>query len=101
MRVLLILAVLAAIGCSSSSVTVPKTGGVLELGQWGGDSAAMVVGDTAAHLHISCTYGDVSGRIVVNAGGEFDVSGSYLLRAFPVAVGPTMPARFTGRVEGT
>ena len=101
MRALLTLAVLATIGCSSSSVTVPKTGGVLELGQWGGDSAAMVVGDTATHLHISCTYGDVSGRIVFNARGEFDVSGSYLLRAFPVAVGPTMPARFTGRVEGT
>jgi hypothetical protein len=32
--------------------------------------------------------------------GRFAVSGSYLLRAYPVAVGPTMPARFARHVSG-
>ena len=60
----------------------------------------MIVGDTAMHLHVGCTYGDVSGRIVLNGNGQFDVAGSYMLRAFPIAVGPTVPARFTGRLDG-
>ena len=36
-----------------------------------------------------------------DANGQFDVAGSYLLRAYPIAIGPTMPARFRGRVDGT
>jgi hypothetical protein len=60
----------------------------------------MIVSDTAMHLHVACTYGDVSGRIRLDANGQFDVAGRYLLRAFPIVVGPTMPARFTGRVDG-
>jgi hypothetical protein len=59
----------------------------------------MIVGDTAMHLHVGCTYGDVSGRVPV-VGGRFDVSGSYMLRAYPVAVGPAVPARFAGRIIG-
>ena len=74
--------------------------GLIGLGQWGGDSAAMIVGDTAMHLHVACTFGDVSGRVALKPDGSFDVTGSYLLRAFPIAIGPTMPARFTGRVNG-
>jgi hypothetical protein len=84
-------------GCSSASLS-PFTG-ELALGTWGGDAAGMIVNDTSMHLHIGCTYGDVSGRVTVTR-GAFDVSGSYLLRAYPVAVGPTMPARFTGTVTG-
>lgn len=86
--------------CSSTATTFGVSDGVVALGQWGGDSAAMIVSDTATHLHVACTYGDVSGRIPVGANGEFDIAGSYLLRAFPIAVGPTLPARFTGRIDG-
>lgn len=60
----------------------------------------MIVSDTAMHLHIGCTYGDVSGRIPVTSNGTFDVPGSYMLHAYPVAVGPSVPARFTGRIDG-
>ena len=90
-------ALLAA--CAHSS-TPPTSDGALALGSWGGDGAGMIVGDTAMHLHIKCTYGDVSGRIPIDANGRFDVSGSYMLRAFPIAVGPSVPARFTGRLDG-
>ena len=88
-------------GCSSTRPYVPPADGLIALGTWGGDSAGLIVGDTATHVHIACTFGDVSGRIRVSATGEFDVSGSYMLRAFPVAIGPTVPARFTGRVDGS
>ena len=91
----------AAIACSS---TVPTTllpfDGNLPLGNWGGENAGMIVSDTAMHLHIGCTYGDVSGRVPVGAGGQFDVAGNYTLRAYPIAVGPSVPARFAGRLDG-
>jgi len=87
------------IGCASGSTT-PPFDGALPLGNWGSDGAGMIVGDTAMHLHIKCTYGDVSGRIPVDANGRFDVAGSYMLRAYPIAVGPTLPARFSGRLTG-
>jgi hypothetical protein len=88
-------------GCSAGlSANLPPADGPLAIGTWGSDGAGMIVGDTAMHHHIGCTYGDVSGRVPV-VGGEFDVPGSYMLRAFPVAIGPTVPARFTGRIAGT
>ena len=92
-----VMAVVAA--CSAADPLVPVNG-ALPLGDWGGDSAAMMVSDTAMHMHINCTYGDVSGSIqVVN--GVFDVTGRYMLRAYPIAYGPEVPARFTGYVAGT
>jgi hypothetical protein len=86
--------------CSSSSSTLAVSDGALALGTWGGDSSGLIVSDTAMHLHIACTYGDVSGRIPVGANGQFDVHGSYTLRAYPIAIGPPVPAQFVGRVDG-
>ena len=37
------------------------------LGTWGGENSGMIVSDTAMHLHVGCTYGDVSGRIPLSA----------------------------------
>jgi len=88
------------VACSSTSTPLPLNDGNIALGTWGGDTAAMIVGDTAMHLHIGCTFGDVSGRVPLDAQNRFDVSGSYVLRAFPIAVGPTVPARFTGQLQG-
>lgn len=84
--------------CSSGNP--PPFDGNIALGTWGGDSAGMIVSDTAMHLHIDCTYGDVSGRVAVAANGQFDVHGSYVLRAYPIMVGPAFPARFAGRLVG-
>jgi hypothetical protein len=98
----LVVAMGILVACSSTTTSgVPPADGLIPLGTWGGDSAAMIVSDTAMHLHISCTYGDVSGRIAVNADRSFDVAGSYTLRAYPIAVGPSVPARFVGRILGT
>jgi hypothetical protein len=89
-----------AVACSSSSATLGVSDGVLALGTWGGDSSGLIVSDTAMHLHIACTYGDVSGRIPVAANGQVDVQGSYVLRAYPIAIGPSVPARFVGHLDG-
>jgi hypothetical protein len=94
------LATTIVLSCSSSSATA-VTDGALALGTWGGDSSGLIVSDTAMHLHIGCTFGDASGRIPVGPSGQFDVRGSYMLHAYPVTVGPTVPARFVGHVDGT
>ena len=90
----------AVAGCSASSIDPQGLDGKLALGTWGGENAGMIVGDTAMHLHVGCTYGDVSGRIAVTSDGRFDVSGSYMLRAYPIAQGPAVPARFQGQTDG-
>lgn len=84
----------------SAGTTLPPSDGKVPLGTWGGDSAGLIVGDTSAHLHIGCTYGDIAGRIAIGTNGQFDVTGSYMLRAYPIAVGPSVPARFVGRLVG-
>lgn len=88
-----------AAACSASDVVTPV--GPLALGTWGGDSAGMIVSNTAMHLHIGCTFGDVSGSVFVGSDGSFDVTGSYMLHAYPVAVGPSSPARFEGHLAGS
>jgi hypothetical protein len=98
MRALSLVIVCLVVACGAGS-TAPASDGTLPLGTWGGENSGMIVSDTAMHLHVGCTYGDVSGRIQLGAGGQFDVAGSYLIRAYPIAIGPTMPARFVGRVE--
>ena len=75
--------------------------GKLAIGTWGGDNAGVIVIDSMAHVHIGCTFGDIPGRVMLDADGRFSLAGSYQLRAYPIAVGPTMPAQFTGRVEGS
>jgi hypothetical protein len=94
------MAAMVGLSCSAPNTIPGISDGFLALGTWGGDSGAMMVGDTDMHLHIACTFGDVSGRIPVNADGSFDVAGSYVLRAYPIAYGPSLPARFVGFVTG-
>jgi len=94
-----VIVLMTAVACSSTT-SLPPADGKLALGTWGSDSAGMIVSDTSTHLHIKCTFGDMPGRVALNASGEFEVTGTYMLRAYPIAVGPTLPARFVGRVSG-
>ena len=86
-------------GCGAASSVLSPPGGELALGTWGGDNSGVIVTDSLTHVHIGCTYGDMPGRVVLDSAGRFNVAGSFLLRAYPIAVGPTLPARFVGRVE--
>lgn len=94
------MALMLATACNpNTAVDLPKDR--LAVGTWGGDNAGVIADDGNAHVHIDCTFGDVPGIIPLDANGRFDVAGSYLLRAYPVAIGPTHPARFAGRVQGS
>jgi hypothetical protein len=93
------LALLIAAACSSSTAADPNADHLLALGTWGGDTGGFIVSDTTAHLHIGCTFGDVKGRIAINEQGNFAVTGSYMLKAYPIQVGPTMPATIFGHVD--
>ncbi len=93
----LLLALLAA-SCSSSP-TGPASGD-LTLGTWGGDGAGVIVTDSVVHVHVGCTFGDMPPGVVLDAEGRFTVDGSYVLHAYPVVVGPRLPAQFSGQVLG-
>jgi len=85
--------------CSEQEVA-PLPDDQLALGTWGGDEAGVMVTETGAHVHVGCTFGDIDGRIPLDTKGRFTVDGSYMLRAYPVAVGPALPAQFAGQVLG-
>ena len=94
----LLLAILALSGCPSDDPVSPE--GNLLVGTWGGENVAFIVESNAAHIHVGCTNGDFSAPIAIDDEGRFNVSGSYVLRAYPVQVGPSLPAQVTGLVDG-
>jgi hypothetical protein len=92
---------LAASACADSQSTSNDIPTALARGTWGGEGVGVIVSDTLTHVHIGCTKGDFRGRTELDAAGRFNVSGSYVLRAFPVQLGPPLPAQFSGVVRGT
>ena len=99
-RLPLFCAALLLVGCFLDPDVSQPGEETLALGTWGGKNAGLIVEDTLAHVHVGCTYGNFSGPRQLDNAGLFDVAGEYLLRAYPIAVGPTQPARFTGTVQG-
>jgi hypothetical protein len=85
-------------GCPDEDPISP--GGNLLTGTWGGDNVALIVEDDVVHVHVGCTNGDFSAPLSVDASNRINSSGSYLLRAYPVAIGPTLPAQLAGLVDG-
>ena len=83
--------------CDPTGIKPPK-GSIA--GTWGGENAGLIADDTSAHVHIGCTYGNISQEIVLDLTGRFDVPGKQNITAHPVDLGVLHPARFTGRVEG-
>lgn len=95
-----ILAGLAIVLLRDCDVAGPRPSPGKVSGTWGGDNAGLIVDDTSAHVHIACTFGNVAQGIEPGTDGRFDVPGEYVLRAYPVYVGPSLPARFQGSVAG-
>ncbi len=83
--------------CADSSL-LPPSDQKLSLGTWGGENAGVIVTDSAVHVHLGCTFGDLPANIPLDGSGRFTRDGSYVLRAYPVLVGPPLPAQFSGRV---
>ncbi len=82
--------------CGTSGPVLPPFTNRLSPGTWGGDNAAVIVNDAVAHVHMGCTYGNFPAPVPLDQNGRFSVPGEYLLRAYPIAVGPTMPAQLAG-----
>ena len=74
--------------------------GNLIIGTWGGENVALLVENDVAHVHIGCTNGDFQVPLHVDQDNRVNVTGSYLLRAYPIAVGPTLPAQLAGVLRG-
>ncbi len=92
--------VLAATGCGSPSSTADVAATELAIGTWGGEAAGLIVDDSLVHVHIGCTNGDFVRPRILDAEGRFDIKGSYVIRAYPIQTGPSLPARFTGVARG-
>ena len=97
-RITLLMATLVTLACGED-LLIPSDG-YLALGTWGGEGAGVIATDSVTHVHVGCTFGDVPGRIQLEPDGRFTISGSYVLQAYPVLVGPSLPAQFSGRVRG-
>lgn len=98
--VLAIAAVFASAVACHDSPTPPIVGSTLVIGTWGGVNAGIIVTDSVTHVHVGCTFGDFPPGVVLDADGRFTVDGRYVLRAYPVFIGPYLPAQFSGRVVG-
>jgi hypothetical protein len=85
--------------CQSNQIDGPPLGPYLAKGTWGGTNAGAIVADSQTHIHIGCTFGDIFGPVPLASDGSFSVAGSYIIRAYPVTVGPSLPAQFSGRVQ--
>ena len=90
---------LVVAACRERSMTAGTPPSELARGTWGGDNAGALVQDSV-HVHIGCTLGNFLPPASLSAEGRFSVVGSYTLRAFPIAVGPPLPADFAGVVKG-
>jgi hypothetical protein len=88
------------VGSCSGSSLLPPSDRILAVGTWGGDNSGVIVTDSAVHVHVGCTFGDMPGTVQLDASGRFTIDGSYVLRAYPIQIGPSLPAQFSGRVAG-
>ena len=89
---------IALVGCPKADPISPE--GNLVQGTWGADNVAFIVETSTTHIHVGCTNGDFPAPIAVDANGRFNAAGTYVLRAYPVQIGPPLPAQLTGSVRG-
>jgi hypothetical protein len=87
------------VACADDTVA-PVDATRVAAGTWGGVNSGAIVTDSVMHVHIGCTFGDIPGIVTLGANGTFSRDGSYMVRAYPIAVGPSVPARFVGQVRG-
>ncbi len=90
----------AALGtaCGADRAVAPAETQLTD-GTWGGDTAAVIVSASGVHVHIGCTLGDLSAPVLLDDQGGFTLAGTYVLRAYPVQLGPELPAQFSGQVR--
>ena len=93
------LLLIALPACAPSAGTEGPSGDQLPIGRWGAVDQGVIVSADLVHIHVGCTKGDFPAPIQLDAQGRFQVDGTYMLRAFPVAR-ETLPAQVSGVVSG-
>jgi len=87
----------------------PERSRTLPSGPWGGRGIALTVEDSGAKIEMDCAHGRITGRLLLDAGGRFELPGTFTReRPGPVHMGPNgeaqeekgEPARYSGTVEG-
>ena len=94
------LSMLLAIACAASPSATGGPALKLAVGIWGGEGVGMIVADTTVHVHFGCTLGDFPRPTTLDSSGRFNIAGTYVLRAFPIQIGPSLPAVFSGVARG-
>ncbi|MDQ2978594.1 MAG: hypothetical protein M3R62_05200 [Acidobacteriota bacterium] len=93
---------LGAAACMRDSPTGPHTSGRVASGPWGGDRIQLTVTDSGGTLQQLCARGTIDRPLVLDSGGRFDATGSYIRqRGGPIRLDDIHPARFTGSTDGT
>lgn len=100
MSLRLALAMLLMVSVSCDTDELVTTSDHLETGTWGGEDVWVDAQTADVHVHVGCTSGDFPAPIALDDNGRFSVSGSYHIRLYPIATGPTLPAQFAGVVNG-
>lgn len=93
--------VVALLAACAEPTLAPVVDGRLAVGTWGARDAGVVVTSEGIHVHVGCTFGNIVGNVTVDASGRFTAEGTYVLRAYPVQTGASLPAQFSGRISGT
>jgi len=85
-------------GSACASVTTPSRA---LIGTWGGAHVTMTV-DDSTHLEFDCAHGDISAPIVLDGGGRFGASGTFVREhGGPIqidAIPDRHPATYAGSV---
>ncbi len=73
-------------------------------GTWGGQHAALVLGDSGGRIEFDCAHGTIDEPLAVDAQGRFDARGTYSREhGGPIRVEEReekRPARYSGSVTG-
>ena len=83
---ILVPALAIALGACDAGSTTDAQPEALAEGTWGGDNTGVIIDEMIAHVHIGCTFGDFPAPVLLDADSRFNVTGQYLLRAYPVAI---------------
>jgi hypothetical protein len=97
-RQFLCIAGVTLVGCSNSNSPGPE----LRSGIWGGPRVGLSVEATHVNFLFDCAAGAVEGTVPVEAGGRFDVTGTFINGGNARNVDHTpRPARYFGRIAWT
>ena len=102
MRVLSMLAALAAMGCSAGT-TQDST--VLPSGRWGGPEVQVTATNQGATAQFVCAHGTIDQAIQPDANGNFSATGTYVFEHPATVAGQanedSHSARYDGQISGT